>query len=78
MIIRFENRDTMNKTLSKISKRYEQIEAIAEGYNFPSEFVEKTDEIYDFVQKNKIEYVIGVYSGKSIAHEAKKLFEFFS
>jgi len=56
----------------KISKRYEQIEAIAEGYNFPAEFVEKTDEIYDFIRKNKIEYVIGVYSGKTIAHEAKK------
>jgi len=69
LIIRFENRDTMNKTLSKISKRYEQIEATAEGYNFPAEFVEKSDEIYDFVRKNKIEYVIGVYSGKSIAHE---------
>jgi hypothetical protein len=69
LIIRFENRDIMNKTLSKISKRYEQIEAIAEGYNFPAEFVEKTDEIYDFVRKNKIEYVIGVYSGKSISHE---------
>jgi len=55
-----------------MSKRYEQIEAIAERYNFPAEFVEKTDEIYDFVRKNKIEYVIGVYSGKSIAHEAKK------
>lgn len=62
LIIRFENRDTMNKTVSKISKRYKQIEAIAEGYNFPAEFVEKTDKIYDFVRKNKIEYVIGVYS----------------
>jgi penicillin-binding protein-related factor A (putative recombinase) len=58
----------------KISKRYEQVEEIAEGYNFPAEFVEKKD---DFVRKNKIEYVIGVYSGKSIAHEAKKLKEFF-
>ena len=45
------------------------MDAVAEGYNFPAGFVEKTDEIYNFVKKNKIEYIIGVYSGKSIQHE---------
>jgi len=69
LILRFADRKTMNNALSKISQRYEQMEAVAEGYNFPAEVVEKTDEIYDFVKKNKIEYIIGVYSGKSIQHE---------
>ena len=64
LIVRFNNKITMNNALSKISKRYEQIETIAEGYNFPASFVEKSDVIYDFVKKNKIEYVIGIYSGK--------------
>lgn len=69
LILRFADRKTMNNALSKISQRYEQMEAVAEGYNFPAEVVEKTDEIYDFVKKNKIAYIIGVYSGKSIQHE---------
>lgn len=69
LILRFADRTTMNNALSKISQRYEQMEAVAEGYNFPSESVEKTDEIYNFVKKNNIEYIIGVYSGKSIQHE---------
>ena len=69
LIVRFNNKISMNNALSKISKRYEQIETIAEGYNFPASFVEKTDIIYDFVKKNKIEYVIGIYSGKSFQHE---------
>ena len=69
LILLFADRKTMNNALSKISQRYEQMEAVAEGYNFPAEVVEKTDEIYDFVKKNKIEYIIGVYSGKSIQHE---------
>ena len=69
LIVRFNNKITMNNALSKISKRYEQIETIAEGYNFPASFVEKSDVIYDFVKKNKIEYVIGIYSGKSFQHE---------
>ena len=69
LILRFSDRTTMNNALSKISQRYEQMEAVAEGYNFPAESVEKTDEIYNFVKKNKIEYIIGVYSGKSIQHE---------
>ena len=62
LIVRFNNKITMNNALSKISKRYEQIETIAEGYNFPASFVEKN-------KKNKIEYVIGIYSGKSFQHE---------
>ena len=69
LILRFSDRTTMNNALSKISQRYEQMEAVAEGYNFPAESVEKTDEIYNFVKKNKIEYIIGVYSEKSIQHE---------
>ena len=69
LIVRFNNKTSMNNALSKISKRYEQIETIAEGYNFPASFVEKSDVIYDFVKKNKIEYVIGIYSGKSFQHE---------
>lgn len=69
LIVRFNNKTTMNNALSKISKRYEQIETIAEGYNFPASFVEKSDVIYDIVKKNKIEYVIGIYSGKSFQHE---------
>ncbi len=69
LIVRFNNKTSMNTALSKISKRYEQIETIAEGYNFPASFVEKSDVIYDFVKKNKIEYVIGIYSGKSFQHE---------
>jgi len=69
LILRFADKTTMNNALSKISQRYEQMEAVAEGYNFPAGFVEKTDEIYNFVKKNKIEYIIGVYSGKSIQHE---------
>ena len=62
LIVRFNNKTSMNTALSKISKRYEQIETIAEGYNFPASFVEKN-------KKNKIEYVIGIYSGKSFQHE---------
>jgi len=69
LILRFADKTTMNNALSKISQRYEQMEAVAEGYNFPAVFVEKNDEIYNFVKKNKIEYIIGVYSGKSIQHE---------
>ncbi len=62
LIVRFNNKTSMNNALSKISKRYEQIETIAEGYNFPASFVKKN-------KKNKIEYVIGIYSGKSFQHE---------
>ena len=73
LIIRFNNKKEMYNTLSQISKRYEQLEVMAEGYNFPASFVEKTDKIYDFVKENNIKYVIGVYNSinmlNSIQHE---------
>ena len=69
LIIRYNNKIAMNKELCKISERYEGLGIAAEGHNFPASFIEKTDSIYDFVKKNKIEYVIGVYNSKSIQHE---------
>lgn len=69
LIIRYNNKITMNKELCKISERYEGLGIAAEGHNLPAIFIEKTDSIYDFVKKNKIEYVIGVYNFKSIQHE---------
>ncbi len=69
LIIRFNNKSLMNITLSKISQRYEGLLINAEGHNFPASYVTKSDNIYDFVIKNKIQYIIGVYNFKSIQHE---------
>jgi hypothetical protein len=69
LIIRFDNKIRMNNTLSTISFRYEGLLVNCEGHNFPAEFVEKSDEIYDFVKRNKIKYIIGIYNSKSILHE---------
>jgi hypothetical protein len=69
LIIRYDSKIKMNNDLSKISERYEDLTISAEGHNFPASFVDKKDIIYDFVQKNKIEYIIGVYNSKSIQHE---------
>ena len=59
----------IHKELCKISERYEGLGIATEEHNFPASFIEKTDNIYDFVKKNKIEYIIGVYNLKSIQHE---------
>jgi hypothetical protein len=69
LIVKFKDKVTMNKVFSNISERYEGLLVNAEGYNFPATYIEKTDIIYNFVKKNKIEYVIGVYNSKSLEHE---------
>lgn len=69
LIIRFNNKLLMNSILSEISERYEGLLKNAEGHNFPASYIRKSDKIYDFVKKNKIEYIIGVYNFKSIQHE---------
>lgn len=69
LIVRFKNKVTMNTALSKISERYEGLSGNAEGHNFPASYIEKSDIIYDFVKKNKIEYVIGIYNVNSFQHE---------
>jgi hypothetical protein len=69
LIIRFNNKSLMNTTLSKISQRYEGLLINPEGHNFPASYVTKSDNIYDFVIKNKIQYIIGVYNFNSIQHE---------
>jgi len=69
LIIRFKSKNLMNKTLGKISLRYEGIGTNCEAHNFPAEFVEKSDLIYNFVNKNNIQYIIGIYNNKSIKHE---------
>jgi len=69
LIIRFKNKLLMNKTLGQISFRYEGLSSNCEGHNFPAEYVNKSDLIYDFVHKHKILYIIGIYNYKSINHE---------
>jgi len=69
LIIRFKNKAIMNTALSKISERYEGLYGHVEGHNFPASYIEKSDVINDFVKKNKIEYVIGIYNPNSFQHE---------
>jgi hypothetical protein len=68
LILRFSNKKSMNEELGDISNRYEGL-SILEGHNFPASFIKKTDRIYNFVKKNKIEYVIGIYNSDSLLHE---------
>jgi hypothetical protein len=69
LIIRFNSKFSMNKSLSKISERYEGSSSNLEGHNFPASYIDSTDFIYDFVKSNKIEYVIGIYNYRSLQHE---------
>jgi hypothetical protein len=69
LIIRFKSKAAMNAALSKISERYEGLTGALEGHNFPASYVQKSDAIYDTVQKHKIIYVIGVYHVNSLEHE---------
>lgn len=69
LIIRFNKKSLMINSLSKISKRYEELPENVEGYNFPAKYVIKSDQIYNVITKNKIEYVIGIYNVNSIKHE---------
>ena len=69
LIIRFKNKATMNAALSAISERYEGLTGALEGHNFPASYVQKSDAMYDTVQKHKITYVIGVYHVNSLEHE---------
>ena len=70
LLIKFITKILMNKTLDSISNRYEGVLINREGHNFPSEYVLKTDStIYDFIIKNNIKYIIGVYNSTSIKHE---------
>lgn len=68
LILRFNNKKSMNKELGDISNRFEGL-SILEGHNFPASFIKKTDNIYDIVKKNNIEYVIGIYNSDSLLHE---------
>ena len=68
LILRFGNKKLMNEELGKISYRYEGL-SILDGHNFPANFINKTDRIYEFVKKNNIEYVIGIYKSDSLLHE---------
>jgi len=68
LIIRFSNKKLMNEELGKISYRYEGLSNL-EGHNFPASFIKKSDRIYDFVKKNNIEYVVGIYDSKFLLHE---------
>lgn len=68
LILHFEGkRDKMNEMLDSISNIYEGILVNREGHNFPSSYIPKNHTLYKY--KKDCVYVIGVYNGKSIAHE---------
>ncbi len=57
----------MNTILDPISNAYEGVLNNREGHNFPSSYIPKNHMLHKY--KNDCTYVIGVYNGKSIAHE---------
>ncbi len=68
LIIHFQgNKSKMNIILDPISNAYEGVLNNREGHNFPSSYIPKNHILYKY--KNDCIYVIGVYNGKSIAHE---------
>ncbi len=68
LIHHFEgNRTKMNQVLDVLSNAYEGVIPNREGHNFPSSFITKSHILYRY--KDQCKYVIGVYNGKSIAHE---------
>jgi len=69
LIIRYKNKQIMNKALSAISHRYEGLSGNLEGHNFPASYVQKGDSIYEIVKQHHIQYVIGVYHANSLEHE---------
>lgn len=69
LVIRFDSRREMNERLDRISNRYEGEMKNREGHNFPVEYIEESDDLYGYVRKNGIRYVIGVYNGLSVRHE---------
>ncbi len=68
LIIHFEgNKSKMNTILDPISNAYEGVLNNREGHNFPSSYIPKSHILHKY--KDQCTYVIGVYNGKSIAHE---------
>ena len=68
LIIHFKgDKQKMNDLLDPISNIYEGIIINREGHNFPSSFIPKKHNLFQY--KDKCKYVIGVYHHNSIQHE---------
>lgn len=68
LIVHFKgNKNRMNEVLDCISDAYEGAIRGREGHNFPAEYIPANHVLTQY--RHKCKYVIGVYNGKSIAHE---------
>lgn len=68
LIIHFKgDKQKMNALLDPISNKYEGSIINREGHNFPSSFIPKNHDLFQY--KDKCKYVIGVYNHNSIHHE---------
>lgn len=68
LIIHFKgDKKKMNEFLDPISNTYEGVIINREGHNFPSSFIPKKHNLFQY--KDKCKYVIGVYHHNSINHE---------